>query len=317
MKKLLLLSVTLIFFININLSQISNLTVFSEGGELFKLSLNNELVNQTGIANVKKSGITEGRYIVKVDFEDLYTTDITQTIVIAAGYDLTYIIKKNKKGEYQLRGFNMTELNNGGTNNNNGGTNNNNNGTNNNSNSNNGLTIDYDGGVYDGTTNYNDGMVIEFNDGSNVTGNNANVDGTNISVNYSFLGSNMGMDFNINDFINDPNYTDNGYQTKNAPTGCYGAMNNYNFSQAKQAIANETFESDKEGVAMQIIGANCLYSMQVKDVLDQFDYESTKLKVAKFAYHHTLDIGNYFLVNSAFEYDSTKEELRQYINSLR
>lgn len=304
MKKLITLSFVLIFFVNISISQTSNLTVFSKSGELFKLSLNNELVNQTGLANVKKTDILAGRYIVNIDFEDLYTTDIFQTIVIAGGYDLTYIVKKNKKGEYQLKGFSMTEITNGENNNNNGNTNN-------------GLTIDYDGGVYDGTTNYNDGMTIEFNDGSDVIGNNTQIDGANISVNYSFLGSSMGMDFNINDFINDPNYADNGFQAKNAPTGCYNAMNNYNFTQAKQAIANETFESDKEDVAMQIIGANCLYAMQVKDILDVFDYESTKLDVAKFAYHHTLDLGNYFLVNSTFEYDYTKEELNEYINSLR
>ncbi len=312
MKKLITLSLVLIFFVNISMSQTSNLTVFSESGELFKLSLNNELVNQTGAANVKKTNIIAGRYIVNVDFEDLYTTDISQTIVIAAGYELTYIVKKNRKGEYQLRGFNMTEITNGGNNNN---TNNNTN--NNNGNTNDGLTIDYDNGVYDGNTNYNDGMTIEFNDGSDFMGNNTQIDGANISVNYSFLGSSMGMDFNINDFFNDPNYADNGFQTQNAPTGCYNAMNNYNFTQAKQAIANETFESDKESVAMQVIGANCLYSMQVKDILDIFDYESTKLKVAKFAYHHTLDIGNYFLVNTAFTHDSTKKELNEYINSLR
>jgi len=306
MKKLLILSLILIFFVSISISQTSNLTVFSEAGELFKLSLNNELVNQTGAANVKKTDIAAGRYLVNVDFEDLYTTDISQTIVIAGGYDLTYIVKKNKKGEYQLRGFNMTEIANGGNNNNN---------TNNNPN--NGLTIDYDNGVYDGTTNYNDGMTIEFNDGSNFVGNDTQIDGANISLNYSFLGNNIGVDFNISDFFNDPNYVDNGFQTKNAPTGCYGAMDNYSFTQAKQAIANETFESDKEGVAMQIIGANCLYSIQVKEILDIFDYESTKLDVAKFAYHHTFDIGNYFLVNSAFTHDFTKKELNEYINSLK
>ncbi len=99
--------------------------------------------------------------------------------------------------------------------------------------------------------------------------------------------------------------------------GCSGLMDNYHFSEAKKMIASQTFDSDKENTAMQIIAANCLYSQQVKEIIELFSHESTKLDVAKFAYHHTFDIGNYFLVNSAFTFSMTQDELSSYINSLK
>lgn len=306
--------ILLIIATNSLFAQTSNLTVFSESGERFKLFLNNVEVNAAYMSNVENNNLAAGRYVVKIDFEDLYVSDIAQTISIMGGYDIKYIIKKNKKGEYKLRGFSMTETNYNSPNN--GGTNGSNY-TNPNTNGG-GLVIEYDENVYDGTTNYQDEFTIEYDDGlDNANYNTNNTGNTNISVNYNFLGTEIGMNFNLDDFFADPNYTDNGFQTKTAPTGCYGAMNNYNFTQAKQQIANQTFPDEKKSTAMQIIGANCFYSQQVKELVELMEYEDDRLEVAKFAYHHTLDLGNYFLVNNAFTFDSTKDELRDYINSLK
>ena len=43
--------------------------------------------------------------------------------------------------------------------------------------------------------------------------------------------------------------------------------------------------------------------------------EANKLEMAKNCYSHTYDIGNYFKVNDAFTFESSIEELNEYIES--
>ena len=44
-----------------------------------------------------------------------------------------------------------------------------------------------------------------------------------------------------------------------------------------------------------------------------FDFEDTKLQFAKYAYGHTYDINNFYMVNDAFEFESSIEELNRAI----
>ncbi|MFM7683799.1 MAG: DUF4476 domain-containing protein [Bacteroidota bacterium] len=46
-----------------------------------------------------------------------------------------------------------------------------------------------------------------------------------------------------------------------------------------------------------------------------FGFEETKLDFAKFAYDYCFDVNNYFLVNDAFTFDSTKDELNEYLQT--
>jgi hypothetical protein len=83
---------------------------------------------------------------------------------------------------------------------------------------------------------------------------------------------------------------------------------------AKASISSRTFEDSKLTIAKQVAGANCLLCSQVREIMTLFTFESTKLEFAKFAYSHTLDPGNYFKLNDAFEFESSIDELNQYIN---
>ena len=60
---------------------------------------------------------------------------------------------------------------------------------------------------------------------------------------------------------------------------------------------------------------SCLLSAQVKEIMLMFNFEETRLDFAKFAYGRTYDIGNYFVVNDAFTFESSIDELGDYINS--
>ncbi|MBK9515283.1 MAG: DUF4476 domain-containing protein, partial [Flavobacteriales bacterium] len=46
-----------------------------------------------------------------------------------------------------------------------------------------------------------------------------------------------------------------------------------------------------------------------------FSFEDSKLDFAKYAYDRTYDIGNYFKVNDAFTFESSMDELNEFIQA--
>jgi hypothetical protein len=85
-------------------AQNASAVVFSENGEKFTLLLNGEKQNNSPLVNVKLKGLTSEFYQARVDFEDATLADFTSnTFAVKFGYEATYIIRKNKKGEYVLR----------------------------------------------------------------------------------------------------------------------------------------------------------------------------------------------------------------------
>ena len=54
---------------------------------------------------------------------------------------------------------------------------------------------------------------------------------------------------------------------------------------------------------------------QVRDLIGVFSFEDSKLDLAKYAYDHTYDIGNYYKVSDAFTFESSMEELNEYIEA--
>ena len=93
------------------------------------------------------------------------------------------------------------------------------------------------------------------------------------------------------------------------------AMDNNSFQQLKKSIANESYESTKLKVSKQFVSVNYFNATQVKELLALFSYEDSKLELAKYAYDYTVDKGNYFVVNEAFSYSSSKESLMDYIKN--
>ncbi len=98
---------------------------------------------------------------------------------------------------------------------------------------------------------------------------------------------------------------------------CSAPMSESQFQQALTSIQAKNFESDKLTIAKQIASSNCLLSGQVKRIMQTFSFEQTKLNFAKFAYTHTYDVNNYYVVNEEFEFSTSVQELQRYINSLK
>jgi len=98
-------------------------------------------------------------------------------------------------------------------------------------------------------------------------------------------------------------------------TNCSTPMKDADFQSAKQSIASKSFEDSKLTLAKQIASNNCLLSEQVRDIMKIFNFESSRLEFAKFAYKYTYDKGNYYKVNDAFQYSTSIDELNEFLET--
>ncbi len=85
------------------------------------------------------------------------------------------------------------------------------------------------------------------------------------------------------------------------------------YNAAKRSIKRKNYSSGKLTTAKQITKANCLTTIQVKGFVSLFNFENDRLEYAKFAYDYVSDKNKYYLVNDAFTFESTIEELNDYI----
>lgn len=91
------------------------------------------------------------------------------------------------------------------------------------------------------------------------------------------------------------------------------AMNPADFMQLKQTLDNASFESTRLTIFKQALTYNNFTTTQVREIMDLFWFESSKLEVAKLAYPKTIDQNNYYLVNNGFSFSSSVNELGNYI----
>lgn len=107
-------------------------------------------------------------------------------------------------------------------------------------------------------------------------------------------------------------YTMPGY---NGVYGCPMPMSPADFESAKKSIKSKGFDDTRLTLAKQIIGSNCLLCSQIKELMELMSFEDTKLDLAKFAWTHNLDRGNYYQLNDAFHFSSSIDELNKYTES--
>jgi len=99
----------------------------------------------------------------------------------------------------------------------------------------------------------------------------------------------------------------------NGPYGCPWPMSPEDFSEAKNTISSQSFDDTRLSIAKQVTQSNCLFADQVKEIAMLMQFEDTKLTFAKFAYPYTYDQANYFKVQNAFDFESSKQELNRAI----
>ena len=85
------------------------------------------------------------------------------------------------------------------------------------------------------------------------------------------------------------------------------------FSNTLQSIQGKSFSDTQLRMAKQIVSSNWLTAMQIKEIARIFSFEDTKLELAKYAYGYCYDPNNYWQINDVFSFESTIEELDEFI----
>ncbi len=300
MKKI-LIAITLVLS-TITFAQESSLTVFSETGETFYLFLNNIRQNEHPEVNIKIDGLTSEYYQAKIIFTNKNLKVLNKNYLNVVDVDnkngeMTYKIKENRKGKLVLRFYSFTPY------------------------------IDILP-PNDSVTviHYNTNPMPEISSITTTTQTTTttNGNGDNINVGVHVGGINIGLNVNINEGNSNSTTTTTTTTTTSGhiennivieeEINCY-TISNSDFNSALKSIENKNFSDSKLILAKQVAKNNCLTAMQIKKIMMLFNFEDTKLEFAKYAYSFCYNPENYWKVNDAFKFESTIEELNDFIKS--
>jgi hypothetical protein len=92
-------------------------------------------------------------------------------------------------------------------------------------------------------------------------------------------------------------------------------MTDNQFNELKNSVSSKPFEETKLSVAKEAIAANGTKTSQVIELMELMSFEGSKLTLAKYAYSYTVDKNEYYLVNDAFTFSSSIDDLSQYIQN--
>ncbi len=323
-------------------AQTSNLVIFSQNGELFNIALNGVVQNSEPKSNIKVTDLNAEYMSARVAFSNPELGEITKNLMLEKGNEVTYIIKKNKKGEYVLRGYSSNPVASATE------------------------TSGQDVVVYHSTplpekaettstttttvtttTETNETNVA--NDASSNISMKASGDGENVNVNMNASESGK-MNFSASDGENSVNVnidmsgmagnmdveetstsTTTTTTTTNTTveetavstsepvvnhnTGCLSPMTTSEYGRGIQSIKARSFDDEKMIVAKQVIRNNCLSTEQVRGIMKTFDFDKDKLSIAKYAYDYTSDQKNYYTLNDEFTFDDEVKSLNAFLKT--
>lgn len=325
----------------------NRLIVFSDDGEKFIMFLNGEQQNESPAVNVKSADLNSDSYRVKIAFNNKGIPELNQTVsFLDPNKELTFAIAKNKKGAYVLRFVSetafvpqskpapatenvkeityetpvetakpaqtqvVTQVTTTEVNTQTSGT------------SGNTETVGFNMSVGETgmnvTVNDGSGEAVQFSMDVNIddTGNPAAVSTTVTTT------TTTSTTYNETVTVTD-NQVDNydrrpGGQQQPPQTVSHQApqpISDSEFAEICSSIKSKSFEDSKLTLAKQVIKSNVMSSAQIAKIMNLFDFESTKLEFAKFAYDFAYDKNNYYKVNDVFDFESSIDDLNEYIES--
>ncbi|KAA2223529.1 DUF4476 domain-containing protein [Chryseobacterium sediminis] len=115
-----------------------------------------------------------------------------------------------------------------------------------------------------------------------------------------------------NDVWNNPygNQPGDGYNQGNV-------MDNNSFRQFfDMMMRNEKFDDGKVAMINQQMRTSMFTSAQIRDLVKALSFDNKKLALAKSMYRNCVDKNRYFMVYDAFDFESSKRELMDYISNL-
>ncbi|WP_298147408.1 DUF4476 domain-containing protein [Flavobacterium sp.] len=337
-----------VLFSQVYFAQTSTITTFSQEGERFYVILDGVRQNDAPSTNVQITDLKKPNYLLKIIFEDSSIPTINENVYLL-DYDekrvnVTYNIKKDKKGRYKLRvssfdndteqpteaadvvKFHETE---------------------------NPLpktvkstpkkttetttqTVDVNTvgvGVTTTIEESDDRVNVNMNVGGVNTTTTINESDENVNVNMNVggvkttttvttkttapvkpsrtIGSEEDIDTTEKPKVVKPTPKSTPKATKN----CTVQMSATEFQKAKQSVEKQSFADSQLKVAKQIAAAQCLSTAQIIELINIFSFEQNKLDFAKSAYASCVDKDNYYQVNDVFSFSSSTDELTEFIEN--
>lgn len=92
-------------------------------------------------------------------------------------------------------------------------------------------------------------------------------------------------------------------------------VSNAEFDGIKGSINKISFNSSKESQLKSITRGRCFSVDQIKQLLNLFSFESSKLDLAKYLYEFCIDKQNYYRVNDIFSFSSSVDDLNKFIQT--
>lgn len=287
----------------------SNAILFTENGERFYAILNGLRQNDKPQTNVKITGLNANFYKLRIIFEDTKLGEKNFNLGLETSMETTFTIKKNTKGIYVLRPMSTVPIAEAPV-----------------GNTNQQLIV-----FNPNALPYSETTIQSTTTTTNTTG---KPNGESLGVNINADGANFNINVTGGTSTNNTTTTTTTTTSKNETLvenkqpiiylpgysghiGCPMPVGGAEFSQMKKSIEAKSFEESKFTVAKQIVNNNCLLSSQVKQILLLFSFEQTRLDFAKYCYGYTYDIGNYYKINDAFSFESSIDELNEYINTFQ
>lgn len=271
---------------NAALAQTSNLIVFHEDGEEFTMYLNEVKKNDSPSPLVKVTGLSSGVYKMRIEFKTQSLKDIKKPLWLEQkGTKYTYKIAQKNNEEYVISSVGEEPLESS--------------------------EIQEEDEVAKETGNVQDSVNIQMEIGET---------GTDISMTHGEQTTNFNMNVNVEESSHEQEELTETTQpeeddSQNSSGNCAYPMSTIDFRDAKSSIESKDFENSKFSMAKRTAKNECLETSQVKEIIQVFDYEDTRLKFAKYAYDYVHNPKKYYKVNDAFEYEMTMEELNEYIDS--
>lgn len=302
-----------------NYAQTANAVFYSAQGERFFLYVNGVCQNGSPVSNIRISGLTFPNFSSRIAFENPRLGYIDNTVNLMADAENNFLIGLQPTGMYGLTyqgatpfaNYTQTVVPNQ-------------------------QMITYHSTPLPGqqtitttTTTYNDGFPddnINMNMSLGGIGINMNVNNgwgttTQQTTTTTTYGQPAGAVVTYSQptttVINTPPPAPPVMPGYSGPVGCPAPMQPNEFQSLKATIASKSFEQSKLTIAKQVIANRCMFTQQVKELMMLFDFEQSRLEVAKIAYASTYDRGNYFQINDAFTFESSISDLQAYIGRFR
>lgn len=334
MKKT-LLSLTFVFTGLIAFAQTGNIVLFTEMGENFTAYLNSVKQNDAPTNNLKIENLNQEFYQVRIDFEDPSFQDFSSNMGVEFGMEWSMVIRVGRKGTYVLRPFSSAAI--GSTS----------------APAQPAVQVQQPAPaqqttpVQPQTRVVEEEVIITETPGVAVQTTTTTVKTNqtdNVDVKINVPGFDMKVEMTVPNMDTEIEYHETTTTTTtkvvnpgqkeslsrpviqeeeevvtvaipgyNGPIGCTWPSSDSDISQLKTSVESKSFEDSKLTTMKSAAKNKCLKATQVKELMMLLTFEESRLDFAKFAYDYTYDQGNYYVVNDAFTFEFSIDELNEYL----